>query len=102
MFNRSTHSGNVKLFYESESGWGANIRGILRGSYGLFDSNGNGFVDDDGESAPGYTVWNLAVSRKLGSMFTIQAGADNLLNHTDINQPYLAGRLWYTQVTVEI
>ncbi len=102
MFNRSTHSGNVKLFYENESGWGANIRGILRGGYGLFDSNGNGFVDDDGESAPGYTVWNLAVSRKLGSMFTIQAGADNLLNHTDINQPYLAGRLWYTQVTVEI
>lgn len=102
MFNRSTHSGNVKLFYENENGWGANIRGILRGSYGLFDSNGNGFVDDGGETAPGYTVWNLAVSKKIGNMLTVQAGADNLLNHTDINQPYLAGRLWYTQVTVEI
>jgi len=27
MFNRSKHSGNVKLFYESANGWGANIRG---------------------------------------------------------------------------
>lgn len=101
MFNRSAHSGNLKLFYDTNSGWGANIRGILRGKYGLFDSNGNGFVDS-GESVPGYTVWNFAISRRIGNLFTLQAGADNLLNHTDINQPYLAGRLWYTQLSVEI
>lgn len=100
MFNRSRHSGNVRLFYETESGWGANIRGMLRGQYGLFDRNGNGFVDQD-EYETGYTTWNIAVSRKLGESITFQAGADNLLNYTNINQPYLAGRLWYTQFSVQ-
>ncbi|WP_340105538.1 TonB-dependent receptor [Rhodohalobacter sp. 8-1] len=99
MFNRSRHSGNVKLFYESGNGWGANVRGSLRGRYGLFDSNGNEFVDD-GECVPGHTVWNAAVFKELFGNLTIQAGADNLFNYRDINQPYLAGRLWYGQVTM--
>ena len=99
MFNRSRHSGNVKLFYESQNGWGANIRGALRGQFGLFDSNGNEFVDG-GEYVDGYSVWNAAVSRELFGNMTIQAGADNLFNYTNINQPYLAGRLWYGQVTM--
>jgi len=99
MFNRSRHSGNVKLFYESENGWGANIRGTFRGQSGLFDSNGNEFVDD-GEYVSGYSVWNAAVSKELIGNITIQAGTDNLFNYTNINQPYLAGRLWYGQVTM--
>lgn len=99
MFNRSRHSGNVKLFYETDNGWGANIRGSLRGQYGLFDSNGNEFVDD-GEYEPGYTVWNVSVSRELFGSMTLQAGIDNISDYTNRNQPYLAGRLWYGQLTV--
>lgn len=99
MFNRSRHSGNVKLFYESGNGWGANIRGSLRGRYGLFDSNGNEFVND-GEFVSGYTVWNAAVSKELFGSMTLQAGVDNLSDYTNINQPYLAGRLWYGQITL--
>src|SRR6056297_360786 len=99
MFNRSRHSGNVKLFYEAENGWGANIRSTLRGQSGLFDSNGNEFVDD-GEYVSGYSVWNAAVSKELIGNITIQAGTDNLFNYTHINQHYLAGRLWYGQVTM--
>jgi outer membrane receptor for ferrienterochelin and colicins len=98
MFNRSSHSGNVKLYYEGSNGWGVNIRGSLRGRYGLFDSNGNEFVDDD-EYEPGYTVWNMAISKELFGSMTLQVGADNLFNYTNINQPYLAGRLWYGQVS---
>lgn len=99
MFNRSRHSGTVRLFYENEGGWGANVRGTLRGRYGLFDRNGNGFVDED-EYETGYTVWNMALSRKLGNMITVRAGADNLFNYRNINQPYLAGRLWYAQISM--
>lgn len=101
MFNRSRHSGNIRLFYDSDSGWGANIRGVLRGSFGLFDSNGSGFVDSD-EFETGYTVWNAAVSRTIGDYLRLQAGTDNMLNYTNINQPYLAGRLWYTQISIQI
>jgi len=99
MFNRSRHSGNLKVFYESGTGWGANIRGSLRGKYGLFDSNGNEFVDD-GEYASGYTVWNAAVSKELFGKVTLQAGVDNIADYSNINQPYLAGRLWYGQMTM--
>ncbi|MEX2404593.1 MAG: TonB-dependent receptor, partial [Balneolales bacterium] len=99
MFNRSKHSGNVKLYYESESGWGANIRGILRGDYGLFDINGNSYVDQN-EYEPGYTVWNLAVSKRLFAGFTLQSGIDNALDYTNINVPNLPGRLWYVQASI--
>lgn len=101
MFNRSRHSGNVKLFYENDKGWGANIRGILRGSYGLFDENGNGFADD-GEEEPGYMVWNIASSKTITSQITLQLGVDNVLDYTDINQPYLSGRLLYGQVSITL
>lgn len=99
MFNRSRHSGNVKVFYESGNGWGANVRGSLRGRYGLFDSNGNEFVDE-GEYVPGYNVWNAAVSKELFGSITLQAGVDNITDYSNINQPYLAGRLWYGQITM--
>lgn len=99
MFNRSRHSGNVKLFYESQNGWGANIRGAFRGQFGLFDSNGNEFVDD-GEYVSGYSVWNAAVSKEILSSIRLQAGVDNIADYSNINQPYLAGRMWYGQVTM--
>ena len=100
MFNRSKHSGNVKLFYESANGWGANIRGTLRGQYGLNDANGNGFVNPD-EYEKGYSVWNIALSKRFRHNITLRTGIDNLLGHTDTNQPYLSGRLWYTQLAIE-
>lgn len=100
MFNRSMHSGNFSLFFESKSGWGANLRGIFRGQFGLFDQNGNGFVDPN-EYEPGYMVWNAAASREIGNTATFQIGADNLLNYLDVNQPHLAGRLWYGQLTIK-
>src|SRR6056297_1078871 len=98
MLNRSRNSGIVKLFYESGSGWGANIRGSFRGRFGL-DSNGNGYAED-GEYEQGYTVWNAAVSKEFFGTMTLQAGVDNIYDYKDENQPYLAGRLWYGQVTM--
>jgi len=100
MFNRSMHSGNFSLFFENGSGWGANLRGTLRGQFGLFDQNGNGFVDPN-EYEPGYMVWNAAASREVGNTATIQIGADNILNYINVNQPHLAGRLWYGQLSIK-
>lgn len=100
MLNRSKHSGNVKLFYENEAGWGATVRGMLRGRYGLYDSNGNGYADGD-EYENGYTVWNLSASKRFYDDFRLQLGADNLLDYTNINIPSLPGRLWYAQLSVE-
>lgn len=100
MFNRSKHSGNFKLFYESDSGWGANIRGILRGRYGIADTNGNGFVDNN-EYESGFILWNIAASRSLTESIQLQAGVDNLFGYTDRNAPHLSGSLWYMQLGLQ-
>lgn len=99
MLNRSTHSGTVKLFYENDSGWGATLRGTFRGKYGLFDLNGNGYVDDD-EYEDGYMVWNGNFSKRFLNRLRIQGGVDNLLGYTNTNIPYLPGRLWYAQLSI--
>lgn len=99
MFNRSLHSGTIKLFYEHDSGWGANLRGVLRGRYALYDINGNNYAERN-ELEAGYTVWNLALMRELSGNVTLQIGADNLFNYRNINQPWLAGRMWYLQASV--
>lgn len=100
MFNRSKHSGNVKLFYEHSNGWGANVRGTLRGKYGRSDSNGNGYVDS-GEYEDGYTIWNAAISKRFDQGITLRSGVDNVFGYTNSNQPNLSGSLWYAQVSIE-
>lgn len=101
MFNRSKHSGNVKFFYDNAAGWGATIRGIYRGEYGLYDSNGNGFVNNS-EYEPSYMVWNASVSKELFNDYNLQLGVDNLFNHRNINIPNLPGRIWYMQASVRL
>lgn len=99
MFNRSKHSGNVKVFYDNAAGWGATLRGMYRGKYGLYDSNGNEFVNN-GEYESSYMLWNTSVSKQLLDDYTLQVGVDNLFDYTDINTPNLPGRLWYVQASV--
>ncbi len=99
MFNRSKHSGNVKLFYDNAAGWGATLRGMYRGEYGLYDSNGNGFVNNS-EYEPSYMLWNASVSKQLFTDYNLQLGVNNLFDHTSINTPNLPGRIWYMQASV--
>lgn len=98
MFNRSRHSGNFKLFYDNTAGWGASLRGIFRGKFGLFDRNGNSFVDSN-EYEDSYMLWNSTLSKRLFDNYTMQLGVDNILDYTNINLPNLPGRLWYIQVS---
>ena len=104
LFNRSKHSGNVKLFYESpEKGLTASLRGIYRGRYGFQDLNGNGILDTDAEYVRGYTVWNVAASKTWQQRYTLQAGVDNVLGYTDPAYiSTLPGRLFYASVELRL
>ncbi|MBO3270533.1 TonB-dependent receptor plug domain-containing protein [Hymenobacter defluvii] len=104
LYNRSRHSGNVKLFYQDmRRGYSASLRGIYRGRYGLQDRNGNQLLDAANEYVTGYWVWNVAASKTLRQRYTVQAGLDNVLNFTDpANISTLPGRQYYASLVVAI
>ncbi|TAE33458.1 MAG: TonB-dependent receptor [Cytophagales bacterium] len=96
LFSRSRHMANARLFYENaKQGCSATLRGIYRSRYGFADRNGNLILDDANEYVGGYILWNLSAAKTIRSL-TIQAGIDNLLNHTDaLFIPNLPGRIGY-------
>ncbi|TAE27628.1 MAG: TonB-dependent receptor [Candidatus Kapaibacterium sp.] len=104
LFNRSRHSGNVKLFYEQrEIGFSANVRGIWRDRYGWGDANGNRILDDDSEYVPAYMVWNITASQRVFERITLTAGVENLGDFTQPQFiPVLAGRVWFVGVMLEL
>lgn len=100
LFNRSRHSGNVKLFYENtKSGISMSLRGIYRGRYGVGDFNGNLILDDNSEYVKGFVQWNLSAAKTFRRCLTLQAGSDNLFNFRNTAyMPGIAGRLLYASV----
>jgi outer membrane receptor for ferrienterochelin and colicins len=82
--NRSKHMAHVKLFYESpKKGWGGSLRAIYRSRWGVYDNDGNGFANQDAEFAKGFVQLNMAVSVKPLTHWQVQAGINNILDHTD-------------------
>ncbi len=103
LFNRSKHMANVKLFYMNKNGWGANIRGIYRGRYGFGDLNGNLILDDDREYVNGYWIWNVAASKKIFNMMTLQFGIDNVFGFINAQYiPSVPGRLYYMSLNMNL
>jgi len=104
LYNRSRHSGNLKLFYQhTQRGYSASLRGIYRGRYGLQDRNGNQLLDADNEYVAGYWLWNVAASKTFRERYTAQLGLDNALNYTDAaNISTLPGRLYYASLAVNL
>jgi outer membrane receptor for ferrienterochelin and colicins len=102
LFNRSRHSGNVKLFYENtKHNLTASIRGIYRSRYGFADYNGNSIADVDNEFVQGYMTWNISVSKVFKKHFRLQTGMDNVFGFTNkIQIPNLAGRLIWVSLGV--
>ena len=107
MFNRSAHTGNIRVFYQGIDGWKGALKGTFRGRYGLFDRNANGFADQD-EYESASMIWDLSAGKTIRFQtpqtpeLTLRTGIDNLLDYTDINQPFYAGRLWYVQLQVRL
>lgn len=96
LFNRSRHSGNVKLNYtESFTGTEWSLRAIYRGRFGFADLNGNLILDDQMEYAPGWMSVNLTVSKTLQNGLLMEAGGTNLLNVNTPAQPNNPGRVLF-------
>ena len=98
LYNRSRHSGNIKLFYHNQPhGIEASLRAIYRGKYGIgdirgsiqgetippSDVNSNAILDVYDDFVPGYPIINLSLAKTVKQNIRFQLGVDNLFNHTD-------------------
>ena len=103
LFNRSNHSGTVRVGYNNdEIGLTVNLRGILRSRYGFADNNGNNILDDDSEYAPGYALWNMTASKRVFDFLTVQVGVENMFGATNPQYtPFLPGSIAYATLSVE-
>ena len=115
LYNRSRHSGNIKLFYHNQPhGIEASLRAIYRGKYGIgdirgsiqgetippSDVNSNAILDVYDDFVPGYPIINLSLAKTVKQNIRFQLGVDNLFNHTEpIFIPNLPGRLFYGSVS---
>lgn len=111
LYNRSRHTGNIKLFYKNERhGWDASLRFIYRGKYGIgdirgsiqgevvppSDVNNNAVLDVHDNFISGYGLVNLSLGKTFFDNIRIQVGVDNLFDHTEpIFIPNLPGRILY-------
>ncbi len=100
LFNRSAHSANMKLYFESKNkDWSATVRTIYKGRFGFADRNANVILDADNEYVKGYFVTNMSVSKTFKQKYTVQLGCDNVLNYTDaLYIPTMPGRLVWAKV----
>ena len=102
LFNRSHHSGNVKIAYtHSRLGVDANARLLYRSKYGFTDENGNNTPDQQSEFVSGYATVNLAAAKSLfHRQLRVQATLENLFNYTDAQHiPTMPGRVYSLGLT---
>lgn len=104
LFNRSRHMGNFKVFYTIPS-WNLdmNLRTTYRSRFGLFDTNGNNYLDTFDNFANGYAIVDIAFNKMLFRNYEIGFGADNLFNFTDPqNVNNIAGTLIYGKLNIQL
>lgn len=102
LYNRSRHMANLKLFYSLPK-WklDANLRTTYRSKYGLFDSNGNGYLDTYDTFVDGYSIVDIAVNKTLFEHYKLGVGIDNILDFTDTqNISNIPGSLYYGKLTI--
>ena len=100
LFNRSRHMANVKLYLDVPK-WGlhTNFRTTYRSKYGLFDSNGNSYLDKHDTFVEGYFILDWAMNKTFWKNSSAGFGVDNILNFRDIeNISNIAGRIIYTKL----
>lgn len=103
LVNRSRHNANFKVFYDIASAKAnINLRLLYRSKYAQFDTNGNGLIDTyDTSFIDGYVITNIAASKTFYEDFTLQVGANNLLDYTDNNIPTLPGIQGYIKLNYQ-
>ncbi|MEY2648614.1 MAG: hypothetical protein RL282_1327, partial [Bacteroidota bacterium] len=94
--NRSRHTANIKLGYETPKEQFLTLRAIYRSRWGTFDADGNGLINRDDEYASGYVQVNVSAGFPIGKRLKWMMGIDNLFNYKDIiNLPGNPGRNGY-------
>ena len=104
LYNRSRHIANLKLFYTHKA-WkaNANIRGTYRSKFGLFDTNGNNYLDSYDDFIGGYSIWDIAFNKTIAERYELGIGADNLLDFTDPqNISAIPGRILYGKIRINL
>ncbi|OSY87689.1 outer membrane receptor protein [Tenacibaculum holothuriorum] len=107
--NRSKHTGNFKVFYENfEYDFSANIRGIYRSEYALFDTNNSrGIIDKYDNFVSDNLQLNMSIEKTFFELMNVQFGIDNLLNEEGLDNKQLfsnndtvlrLGRTYYTRI----
>ncbi len=103
LVNRSRHNANFKVFYDITSAKAnINLRLLYRSKYAQFDTNGNGLIDSyDTSFIDGFLTTNIAATKTFYEDFTLQVGANNLLDYTDNNIPTLPGIQGYIKLNYQ-
>jgi outer membrane receptor for ferrienterochelin and colicins len=84
LFNRSKHTANIKFLYTiPKLKMDINLRIFYRSKYGIFDTNSNQILDKYDDFVNDYFLTNLSVSKQIKEKFTLQVGANNLLDFTN-------------------
>ena len=97
LFNRSRHMFNFNLSYSIPK-WQfeGNVRGTYRSKFGLYDSNGNGYLDKYDDFVEGYSILDLSLNKIFQENFKISLGIDNFLDFKDYqNIGNVPGRIFY-------
>ena len=103
LYNRSKHTFNFKIYFEAKNNLSINLRSKYRTKYGLFDSNGNDFLDIYDEFVKGYLISDFALLKNINSSLSLSLGADNLFNYKDSqNISNLPGRIVYVKFNLTI
>ena len=103
LYNRSKHTFNFKIFFDAKNDLKLNFRSKYRSKYGLFDSNGNDFLDTYDEFVKSYFDLDIAASKKINKSLIINIGIDNLLDYTDpANISNLPGRIIYGKFNLKL
>lgn len=102
LLNRSRHMANFKIFFQiPEYALNANIRGTYRSKYGLFDTNGNTYLDVYDDFIEGYTIWDFAINKRIFKDYELGFGIDNLFNFTNPQHiTNIAGRIIYATLKI--
>jgi outer membrane receptor for ferrienterochelin and colicins len=103
LFNRSRHSGNVKInYHHPKTGIDLALRGIYRGEFGFADLNGNLILDDKREYAPGWMSLNINLTKTFSNGIQLELGGTNLLNIETPAQPNNPGRMLFTGIQLPL
>ena len=103
LYNRSRHMANIKVYY-SIPAWNVdtNLRATYRSKYGLYDTNGNTYLDNYDDFVNSYTIWDFAINKTLYKNYQLGVGIDNIFGFTDSqNISNISGRIIYTKLNIQ-